>query len=213
MQPIPKLTVLVVVSLTSFIAPFMLSAVTIALPRIQSDYAASAVRLSWVATAYLFALSICLLPAGRLADLRGRIRIFVAGLVIFAVASLLCATAWSLASLLAFRVLQGLGAACFFTTAMALLTASFEPGERGRAFGINVASVYLGLAAGPWLGGLLTQHLGWRSIFVGTAGLAFGMSLVLARGSGRTRSRRPAKAWTCPGPSFTPRPSPACCWA
>lgn len=182
MQAISKRTVLAVVSLTSFIAPFMLSAVTIALPRIQREYAASAVNLSWVATAYLFALSICLLPAGRLADLKGRIRVFFSGLVIFAVASGLCATAWSLESLLAFRVVQGLGAALFFTTGMALLTASFAPGERGRAFGINVASVYLGLAAGPWLGGLLTQHLGWRSVFLATASLATLMSLVLTRG-------------------------------
>ena len=182
MKPLSKRLVLLVVSLTAFISPFMLSAVTIALPRIQREYAASAVSLSWVATSYLFALSICLLPAGRLSDIKGRLRVFFAGLVIFTVASLLCACAWSLASLLAFRLVQGLGASLFFTTGMALLTAFFEPGERGRAFGINVASVYLGLAAGPFVGGLMTQHIGWRSVFVAAALLAGIMSVVLARG-------------------------------
>lgn len=156
---------LFVATLTSFVGPLMLSAVHVALPAIQRDLTVDAVGLSWIANAYLLAVAVFLVPMGRLADIHGRKRIFSWGLIIFTTACTLTALVPTLAWLLAMRVAQGLGAAMFVTTGMAILTSVFAPQRRGRAIGIYVAAVYVGLSTGPFLGGLLTQHLGWRSVF------------------------------------------------
>ena len=125
----------------------------------------NAVLLSWVATSYLLAAAMFLVPFGKIADIRGRKRVFVYGIVIYTLASLLSAISTSAGLLICFRILQGIGSAMIFGTGIAILTSVFPVGERGRALGINVAAVYLGLSLGPFLGGLLTQHFGWRSIF------------------------------------------------
>jgi len=106
-----------------------------------------------------------LVPFGRIADIYGRKRIFTYGILIYTVASLLSAISTSAVMLISFRVLQGIGGAMIFGTGVAILTSVFPAGERGRALGINVAAVYLGLSLGPFLGGILTQYFGWRSIF------------------------------------------------
>ena len=124
-----------------------------------------AILLGWVATSYLLASSMTLVPIGRLADIYGRKRIFTYGVVTFVVSSALTALSQSAAMLIGFRVLQGIGGAMLFATAVAILTSVFPPEQRGRVLGINAAAVYAGLSVGPFVGGLLTQHLGWRSIF------------------------------------------------
>jgi EmrB/QacA subfamily drug resistance transporter len=126
----------------------------------------NAVFLGWVATAYILASATCLLPFGRLADIYGRKRVLTYGIFIFTIASLLLAFAPSATVLIALRALQGIGGAMIFTTGIAILTSVFPMGERGKALGINAAATYLGLSLGPVLGGLLTQHFGWRSIFL-----------------------------------------------
>ncbi len=176
-----KSAILLVVSLTAFISPFMLSAVNIALPAIQREFGVDAVLLSWIATSYLLSLSIFLLPAGRLSDLYGRIRLFFAGIIVFTAATLGSVFVGSLVEMLLLRVLQGVGAAILLTTGTALLTDFFEPRERGRAFGLNVAAVYTGLSVGPFVGGLLTQHLGWRSIFAVACLPALAVIMMTAR--------------------------------
>ncbi len=156
---------LLVTVLASFLTPLMGSSVNIALPSIGRELKMDAVLLGWVATAYLLASSMTLVPIGRLADIYGRKRIFTYGVVTFIVSSALTALSNSAAMLIAFRVLQGVGGAMLFSTAVAILTSVFPPEERGRVLGINAAAVYAGLSVGPFIGGLLTQHLGWRSIF------------------------------------------------
>jgi EmrB/QacA subfamily drug resistance transporter len=156
---------LVVATSASFLTPFMGSATNVALPAIGSEFGLDPVALSWIATAYLLSVAAFLLPAGRIADLSGRKRVFVGGLAVHSATSLLCGLAPSAAWLLAARVAQGVGGAMIFGTAVALLSAVFPEGRRGRALGVNVAAVYLGLTLGPLLGGALTQHLGWRAIF------------------------------------------------
>jgi EmrB/QacA subfamily drug resistance transporter len=158
-------TVLVIASLASFLTPFMGSAVNIALPAIGVRFAAGAIGLGWVVTVYTLAAAVFLVPLGRLADLRGREIVFTAGIGIDLVASLACAFAPGLGWLIAFRALQGVGGAMIFGTGTAMLSAAYPPQERGRVLGINVAAVYAGLSLGPLLGGLLTQHLGWRGVF------------------------------------------------
>lgn len=156
---------LAVTAVTAFMAPFMLSSVNVALPAIQGEMTVNAVLLGWIATSYLLATAILLVPAGRFADMYGRRKVFVCGIVLFTLGSFLSIAAPGIRWFLFLRVLQGLGAAMFLTTGMAILTTVFPPQKRGRALGILVTAVYVGLATGPFAGGLLTQHIGWRSIF------------------------------------------------
>ena len=156
---------LVAATLASFLTAFTGSAINVALPSIGRQFSMDAVSLSWVATSYLLAAAMFLVPFGRIADIRGRKRVFLYGTTTFTVACLLAGLASSAAVLIAARVLQGIGSAMIFGTGVAILTSVFAPQERGRVLGINVAAVYLGLSLGPSIGGFLTQQLGWRSIF------------------------------------------------
>jgi len=161
-----KRIALFVATLSSFLAPFMISAVNIAIPVIGGRFSVSAVVLSWFATAYLLAATMFLVPFGRLADIHGRKRVFIYGMVIYVTSSLIAAVSNSAAMFVTARVVEGIGAAMIMGTGIALITSVFPPPERGRAIGINVAAVYLGLSLGPFIGGFLTDYLGWRSIFM-----------------------------------------------
>lgn len=169
---------LLVASLSSFLTPFMLSSVNIALPAVGAHFRSDAVMLSWVATSYLVAAAVALVPVGKLADIHGRKRVFVAGTLLFTVASLLSGLAWSMAVLILFRVFQGVGIAMIFATGIAIVTSVFPPGERGRVLGITVAAVYSGLSCGPLAGGWLTQAFSWRSVFLVPAPFGIGLILV-----------------------------------
>jgi len=160
-----KNVVLLIATMSSFLTPFTSSSVNIALPSIGTQLSLNAVALSWVATAYLLAAAAFLVPFGRAADIYGRKMIFRFGIIIDAIASILCATSSSGEWLIVFRALQGVGGAMIFGTGIAILTSVFPANERGRALGISTAAVYTGLSAGPLVGGFLTGHLGWRSIF------------------------------------------------
>ena len=152
-------------SVASFLVPFMMSAVAITLPVVQTELGATAVQLSWVAAGYILALAAILLPVGRLADIFGRKRTFVWGTATFVAFSLCASLAWSVTSLVALRVLQGVGAAMILSTAVAIVTDLYPRSERGKAMGILVACVYLGLSVGPLVGGMMTDLAGWRSVF------------------------------------------------
>ncbi len=161
-----KRIALLVATLASFLTPFMSSSVNIALPSIGKEFSMDAVLLSWVATSYLLSAAMFLVPFGKIADIKGRKKVFLYGILIYTLSSFLCAVSTSAIMLISSRILQGIGSAMIFGTSVAILTSAFPSGERGKAFGINVAAVYLGLTFGPFLGGLLTQYFGWRSIFI-----------------------------------------------
>lgn len=156
---------LLAAALAAFLAPYMGSAVNIALPSIGRDFGANPVLLGWISTVYLLAAAVAVVPLGRLADLTGRKRMFQRGLVAYTLASLLCAIAPSVEVLVIARVLQGVGGAMIFGTGTAILVSVFPPEQRGRVLGISVASTYTGLSLGPFLGGWLTKELGWRAVF------------------------------------------------
>jgi EmrB/QacA subfamily drug resistance transporter len=156
---------LFVATLTSFMGPFVISSVNVALPAIQKELNATAVQLSWIATSLLLATAVMLVPIGRIADLYGRKRIFAWGLALFTLSSIFAGFSGSIEMLIFARVIQGASAAMFTTTGMAILTSIFPPQKRGRVIGIYVSAVYIGLSAGPFAGGILTQHIGWRSLF------------------------------------------------
>jgi len=160
-----KRSVLFVAAFAAFITPFMGASVNLALPAIGHELEASAKQLNWVVTAYLLGTAVFLLPFGRLGDILGRKKIFMSGLILFTLTTACIIFTKTITFFLVFRVLQGVSSAMIFGTSMAIITSVFPPGERGRALGINITAVYAGLSSGPFLGGLLTEYLGWRSIF------------------------------------------------
>ncbi len=167
-----KKLALTIAALTSFLAPFMGSSINIALPIIGKEFSLDAIVLSWITTSYLLAASALLVPFGRLADIYGRKKIFTIGIWIFTIGAILTALASSAKQLIAFRVFQGTGAAMLFSTGLAILTSVYPPEQRGRVLGINVGAVYLGLLMGPFVGGILTEQFGWRSLFLSTVPLS-----------------------------------------
>lgn len=124
-----------------------------------------AITLSWIATAYILSSAVFLVPVGKIADIYGRKKVFLYGIAIFSLASLMMTTVSSTGMLIGIRVFQGLGSAMIFGTAAAIITSVFPPDERGKALGIYVTAAYIGLSIGPFLGGIIVQHLSWRSIF------------------------------------------------
>ena len=160
-----KRSVLLVSTFAAFLTPFLGSAVNLALPSIGKDLNANAIGLGWVISSFILSSAIFLLPFGRLADIVGRKKIFSAGILLFTISTFLIVFSGSLASLIILRVFQGIAGAMIFGTSLAIITSVFAVGERGRAMGINITAVYLGLSAGPVIGGFLTQYFGWRSIF------------------------------------------------
>ncbi len=160
-----KWIVLGVASVGSFMAPFDGSIVNIALPSITTSLQAELAYIAWVPTAYLLVIATMQTTLGKLADIKGRKNLYVFGLLIFGAASALCSFSTTILQLILFRVFQGVGAALMAANSVALVTGVFPPAERGKALGINTTALYLGLTTGPILGGLLVEHLGWRSIF------------------------------------------------
>ena len=175
-----KRSVLTVTAFASFLTPFMGSAVNLSLPSIGEEFSLNAVTLNWIVSSYMLTTSILLLPAGRAGDILGRRKVFTAGMVVFTLSMILLTFTPGIRWLIGVRILQGVGGAMMFGTNMAILTSVFPPGERGRAMGINVTAVYAGLASGPFLGGLLTRYLGWRSIFALLIPMGI-LSLILIR--------------------------------
>ncbi|MGB8358245.1 MAG: MFS transporter [Bacteroidales bacterium] len=175
-----KRSVLTVTVFASFLTPFMGSSVNLALPSIGDEFGLNAITLNWIVSSYMLTTSILLLPAGRLGDILGRKKIFTIGLVIFTLTMIILTFTPNITWLIGTRILQGLGGAMLFGTNMAILTSVFPPGERGKAIGINATAVYVGLASGPFLGGLLSHYIGWRSIFALLVPIGI-VSLVLIR--------------------------------
>ncbi len=160
-----KRSVLLVATFAAFLTPFLGSAVNLALPSIGKELNATAISLGWVISSFILSSAIFLLPFGHLADIKGRKKIFSLGILLFTISTFLIIFTHSITWLIILRVFQGFSSAMIFGTSMAIITSVFGPGERGKAMGINITAVYLGLSLGPVIGGLLTQYFGWRSIF------------------------------------------------
>jgi len=163
---------LFVACLASSLVPFMGSSLNLALPQIAREFKLTGIEQSWILTAYLISTAILQVPFGRLADIWGKRNIFITGLCIFAITTFLCGFAHSGAILITLRALQGIGSAMIFCTNTAIVTTVFPPRERGTAMGINVATVYISIAAGPSIGGIITQNFGWEYVFLITTGIA-----------------------------------------
>ena len=178
---------LAVIVVSQFMVVLDTAIVNVALPSIERDLHFSQENLQWVITGYAVFFGGALLLGGRLADLLGRRRVFMAGILLFTVSSLLDGLAWSEASLITFRCLQGLGAALVSPAALSIVTTTFAEGrERNRALGIWAAASGSGGAAGVLLGGVLTSELSWSWIFfvnVPVGALVFAVSRRLLKES------------------------------
>ncbi len=157
--------VIAMVILNSFTTPLTLSAANVALPAIAGHFSLSAAMLSWVPMAYLMAGAMFILIFGRLADQFGRMRLFLIGTVAMALSSAFTGMAINSAMLIGGRFLQGVSAAMLYATHLAIVASAFPPNQRGRAIGIVISTVYVGLMAGPVLGGIVTDQFGWRANF------------------------------------------------
>ncbi|MCX7857427.1 MAG: MFS transporter [Deltaproteobacteria bacterium] len=156
--------VLISATLSSFLIPLSLSAVNVALPKMGKELIMTSSELSWTANSYLLTSATFLLPFGNMADIFGRKRVFLFGMLLFTTISLFLSLSDSSTSIIIFRALQGIGGAMVFGTAVALLASVYEE-NRGKVLGINAASIYLGLSLGPLVGGIITENFGWRYVF------------------------------------------------
>ena len=161
----PKWWTLAAVCTGVFMLLLDVTIVNVALPDIQRELDASLSDLQWVIDAYALSLAALLLTAGSLADLFGRRRVFVIGVVLFTVGSIACGAAQDITLLTVSRAFQGIGGAAMFATALALLAGAFKGRDRGVAFGVFGAITGVAVAVGPVLGGVLTSGLSWRWIF------------------------------------------------
>ena len=177
-----KKIILIVASLASFLVPYTGSSITVALPAMASQFHADAITLGWITSAYIISAALFIVPFGRLADIVGRKKIFIIGVLIFTIASLASAFAPTVSILLVARFIQGIGGAMLFATSVAIVTQVYGPGERGWALGIVIATVYAGLSIGPFLGGILTDHFGWPAIFLVNVPLGLATIVLTLRG-------------------------------
>src|SRR3954452_1642839 len=166
-QPRSRWLALAVVVAAQFMVVLDIAIVNVALPAIKSDLHFAQADLQWVISAYAILFGGVLLLGGRLADVFGRRRVFMAGLAIFSISSLLCGVSWSEGSLIGFRALQGLGGALFAPAGLSILMTTFaEAREGSRTLGIWGAASGSGGAAGVLLGGFLTSYLSWPWVFL-----------------------------------------------
>ncbi|GAB4116574.1 MAG: MFS transporter [Candidatus Caldatribacteriota bacterium] len=160
-----KKKILVSSILGSFITPYIISSINVAIPHLGREFQLSTSAMNWIVLSLTLFMAVFILPFGRLADIYGRKKLLLLGISVFTLASLFCGLSVNIIMLIAFRILQGTSAGMVSVTVISLLSSAYSREERGKVLGISVAATYIGLSSGPFLGGVLTKYLGWRSIF------------------------------------------------
>ena len=187
-----KLTVLLTLCFALFMAMLDNTVVNIALPKLSDDLGAGISGLQWIVDGYVLAFASLLLTGGILGDRYGRKRMFLAGLATFTLASLACGLSANTGQLIAFRALQGVGAALLMPGTLSILTVTFPAHERAKAIGIWAGVSGLALALGPTVGGWMVEHVGWQSIFflnvpIGALGFVIGLRNIRESRAEQTR--------------------------
>ena len=182
-QPVSKWLILTAVMLGTIMTPLDGSIVNTVLPSITAFFHTDISIVQWVPTVYLLTICCLILLFGRLGDMIGYKRVFLYGLAAFTVTSILCGSSQNVWMLIIFRALQGLAASMIMAVGFAIVTAAFQPTERGKALGIYAIGIAVGLGLGPTLGGLVTEHLSWRYVFfinvpIGIAALIWGSRII-----------------------------------
>ncbi len=158
--------VLAVTAITAFLTTFSSSSMELSIPHMEREFGVNAALIGWVLSAYILTTAAMSVPFGKVADVKGRRKVLLLGMGGFAVSSVVCGLAVSFPMLMAGRVLQGIFASMIFATNNAILISVFPRSRRGRVLGISISFTYIGLSAGPVIGGFLNHYVGWRSIFV-----------------------------------------------
>ena len=161
-----KKSILIIAAFAAFLSSFLFSAIVLALPAMGEEFNANAIEMGWILNSFSLSSGVFLLVFGRLGDIAGRKRIFSFGILFLTLSTFFIVFSPNILIVIILRIIQGLSNAMIFGTIMAIVSAAFKPGERGRAVGLNLTSTYLGLSLGPLLGGFLILYLGWRSIFI-----------------------------------------------
>ena len=161
--------ILIGVMITSFIGPFMASSINVAIPAMAEDFKMSPDALTWVITAFLIGSATVLLPFGRLADIKGRRKVYLHGLGCICISTFICAIVQDFLAFVLIRFIQGLSMSMIFGTSMALLVSCYPAEKRGKIIGLSASCVYTGLSISPFIGGFITDFWGWRMIFWITA--------------------------------------------
>ncbi len=174
-------SILFVSAVTSFITTFMGSAVNLSVPEIEKDLGVSAAAVGWIITVYMLTCAALAVPFGKIADTLSKKNILVGGIFLFALSSVAASFVSSFVKLIIARICQGAGASMIFSTNMAIITETFSADERGRVFGYTTGANFLGLSAGPPLGGLLTEYFGWQAVFT-AAGIVSSVVFIIAAG-------------------------------
>ena len=169
-------TILLVVLIAYIMMPIIGQSVNVALPAIGKSLSSNPVVLGWISISLLLSIAVFAIPAGRIADIYGRKKIFLLGVTICTVTSFLLAVSHSAAVLIFFRAIQGIGGAMILNTGLVIVSSIYPAGQRGKPLGLCMAAIYTGQTLAPFLGGLLTHHLGWRSIFL--ANVPFGLFII-----------------------------------
>ena len=168
----------------------------LALPTIESELNISLSSVIWVVVGYLLVVTVLATQLGRLGDMFGRVRMYETGFVIFVLGSVLCALAWDGASIIGFRIVQGVGAALIAANSGAVISELYPPAERGRAYGINAFGYSLGSVLGVLLGGVIVTYVSWRWIFwinvpIGVIALLLALRVLRDRGERHRRRLDP----------------------
>lgn len=158
--------IITVVIITAFITTFTGSALNLSVPDIGTEFGVSAGLVGWLITGYTLAVAAFSVPLGRLADITCRKTVLVTGILVFVACCIAAVFSVSVIMLLVVRILQGIGASMIFSTNTAVLISAFPAEKRGKVLGYSLASTYVGLSAGPVIGGFLNYNFGWRSIFI-----------------------------------------------
>ncbi|MCR4442818.1 MAG: MFS transporter [Peptococcaceae bacterium] len=157
--------ILFVTTLGALMAPYVFSSINTTLPSIGRDLSINAVLMNWIALSSVLSAAMFIIPMGKIADIYGPQRVLLIAVTVHITASFLCGVSSSAAMLIAFRALQGICGTTMMVTTTAIISSAYPPGERGQALGLNVAAIYIGLSLGPFIGGILTNNFGWRSVF------------------------------------------------
>ena len=168
--------------ITSFLTTFMGSALNLSIPNMEHEFGVGAALIGWVITTYTLTVAAMSVPFGKVADIKGRRRVFLTGVSGFAAASLLCAVSLNIWMLLALRAVQGFFASMIFATNNAILISVYPGSERGRVLGLSTAATYVGLSAGPVVGGFLNHYVNWRSIFLVTVLISAAVLFIAVKG-------------------------------
>lgn len=168
--------ILFAVLIAYIMMPIIGQSVNVALPAIGKSLSCNPVVLGWISISLLLSIAVFAIPAGRVADIFGRKKVFLLGVIICTVTSFVLATSHTAAVLIFFRAVQGIGGAMILNTGLVIVSSIYPAGKRGKPLGLCMAAIYTGQTLAPFLGGLLTHHFGWRSIFL--ANVPFGLFVI-----------------------------------